>query len=59
MFTPFVSDVDECAIDNGGCGVGGTCVNTQGGHKCLCPKGYTNTLHATSCQGMCCTVVDN
>ena len=30
-----LSDVDECAVSNGGCSH--KCVNTAGGYKCECP----------------------
>jgi len=32
-------DVDECAIP-GTCGMGATCINTFGGHECICAAGY-------------------
>ncbi len=31
-------DVDECAIDNGGCEQ--LCVNVEGGHRCQCGPGF-------------------
>jgi hypothetical protein len=33
-------DIDECAIDNGGCGSEASCKNGPGGHSCdRCPTG--------------------
>ena len=33
-------DIDECAINNGGCHAGATCSNTEGAFTCTCPAGY-------------------
>ncbi|VDM63484.1 unnamed protein product, partial [Angiostrongylus costaricensis] len=41
-------DVDECAVNNGGCSHG--CVNTPGGHYCACPYGMTrDPLDTNTC----------
>ncbi|XP_050093907.1 fibrillin-1-like [Anopheles aquasalis] len=32
-------DINECLVDNGGCGAKGQCVNTAGGSRCTCPNG--------------------
>ena len=40
-------DINECATNNGGCAVGQTCTNTQGGSGCGCAAGLT------SCGGSC------
>merc|ERR1739838_1182091 len=42
-------DVDECAIDNGGCS--DECTNTIGSFVCLCPEGESlvNTLGGFKC----------
>ncbi len=40
-------DINECATNNGGCAVGQTCTNTQGGSGCGCTAGLT------SCGGSC------
>ena len=34
----FISDIDECAVDNGGCDH--DCTNTPGSHICQCDAGY-------------------
>ena len=36
----YVADIDECKAGNP-CKNGGTCVNTIGSYKCLCPKEFT------------------
>jgi hypothetical protein len=40
-------DINECATNNGGCAVGQSCTNTQGGFGCGCAAGLT------SCGGSC------
>ena len=30
----FISDIDECAVDNGGCDE--SCINTNGSYSCQC-----------------------
>ncbi|XP_024431584.2 cubilin [Desmodus rotundus] len=47
-------DIDECAVNNGGCSVAPAveCVNTPGSHHCqACPPGYQG-------DGRVCTLVD-
>lgn len=49
--TPSFSDVDECAMKNGGCSH--ACVNTFGSFECVCPKGYkVQQTNMKICQGM-------
>ena len=33
-------DIDECAVDNGGCDVNAQCQNTAGSRECRCNDGY-------------------
>ena len=33
-----ITDIDECAVDNGGCDH--DCTNTPGSHMCQCDAGY-------------------
>ena len=33
-------DIDECAVNSGGCNSQLVCVNTPGSFECLCPVGY-------------------
>ena len=57
---PFNADIDECAVDNGGCQcdpsldedrcVAG-CVNSPGSHHCACNEGYTLAANARTCIG--------
>ena len=43
-------DVNECMIDNGGCG--GYCINTNGGFYCSCKLGLSLvTPNAVTCDG--------
>ena len=46
LFT--VTDVNECEINNGGCGIG-TCINTYRSFECRCPYGYI--WDGTQCVG--------
>ena len=41
-------DVNECAVNNGGCDQ--VCTNTQGSYQCGCNPGYNKTGH--QCHGM-------
>jgi len=34
------TDVDECAVNNGGCSPLANCTNTPGSHNCTCIEGY-------------------
>ena len=47
MFFNFL-DVNECAEHSSLCAPLGTCINTMGSFKCICPRGYvpdeTNTI---------------
>jgi uncharacterized protein YegL len=33
-------DIDECAVNNGGCIAPATCFNYPGGHECVCPDDH-------------------
>ncbi len=44
-------DVDECAVNNGGCSENALCTNTPGGWWCACRQGYTG-------DGIVCTDVN-
>ena len=43
------ADINECATNNGGCGAGGSCTNTEGSFTCTCQLGYT--YDRTTCKG--------
>ena len=45
-----ISDVDECATNDGGCAQ--TCTNTDGSFTCSCLDGYTSTDSGVTCTGM-------
>ena len=34
------ADINECAVDNGGCHVNAECRNTEGGRECRCNDGF-------------------
>ena len=36
----YFSDVDECALNDGGCHVNADCFNTIGNFSCVCKDGY-------------------
>ena len=43
----FETDIDECAINNGGCD--SICMNTPGSYSCACQPGYTLLLDGKTC----------
>ena len=43
------SDIDECAVDNGGCEH--TCINKPGSHECKCKEGYLLGDDGLTCAG--------
>lgn len=47
----FVTDIDECQSNNGGCDH--FCKNTVGSFDCSCRKGFKLLTDEKSCQGMC------
>ena len=49
MFLLFLSDVNECEGDDGGCE--GYCCNTIGSFYCKCPQGSRLEPDGKSCQG--------
>ena len=38
--TYLLVDVDECAVDNGGCCKNAVCINTPHSYYCKCKRGY-------------------
>lgn len=40
-------DVDECMLDMHDCHENATCVNTDGGFNCSCPRGFTGNGRTT------------
>ena len=46
MLTPSI-DVNECALENGGCEH--TCVNRAGSYRCECDQGFTLQEDGQSC----------
>ena len=45
-----VTDVDECAVENGGCPH--NCTNNEGSYKCSCRDGYIDVSNdGTVCTG--------
>ena len=48
-------DLDECAVNKGGCDQ--VCTNTQGSYQCSCNPGYTKSGHR--CHGIFTIVIDH
>ena len=49
----FSIDLDECAVNKGGCDQ--VCTNTQGSYQCSCNPGYTKSGHR--CHGIFTVVI--
>lgn len=53
---PFITDIDECAVENtNDCVDGATCKNTFGNFFCICPSGFIGDGREspqTGCTGM-------
>ena len=45
----YITDIDECASGNGGCG--GECTNTEGSFSCSCRDGFTLNSDGRRCDG--------
>lgn len=43
-------DIDEC-IENGPLCGAGSCLNTKGSYRCVCPDGYVLMEGETDCMG--------
>uniref|UniRef100_A0AAQ5YC15 Signal peptide, CUB and EGF-like domain-containing protein 2 n=1 Tax=Amphiprion ocellaris TaxID=80972 RepID=A0AAQ5YC15_AMPOC len=48
-FPLFISDINECSVNNGGCEQG--CENTMGGFECFCRPGYKLHWNKKDCNG--------
>ncbi|XP_030849758.1 thrombospondin-1 [Strongylocentrotus purpuratus] len=60
--TQVCSDVEECAVDNGGCDPDVECINTVGSYSCgTCPPGYlgNNVAGCTPARDFCALSLDN
>lgn len=49
MIFPFLSDINECSVNNGGCEQG--CENTMGGFECFCHSGFKLHWNKKDCIG--------
>ena len=47
--TNYFEDIDECIEDSTLCGVG-TCLNTRGSFRCVCPDGFI-PMEGHDCMG--------
>ena len=45
----FVTDINECDVDNGGCS--DICTNTDGSYNCGCPDGLRLGFDGLTCEG--------
>ena len=50
LFFILLTDADECHVIPGLCR-GGTCQNTVGSYRCLCPAGYVMNTLTQICEG--------
>ena len=39
------ADIDECAVNNGGCSLNADCVNTNGSFNCSCKNNFYGDGH--------------
>ena len=46
----FITDLNECSINNGGCSQ--ECSNTIGSYQCTCQDGFTLQADGHTCEGM-------
>lgn len=37
----FISDIDECEVNHGGCSLNANCTNVKGSRLCWCKAGYS------------------
>lgn len=44
-----LADINECLEQTGLCGPLGTCLNTHGSFRCMCPRGYQVDPSGTMC----------
>ena len=51
MLRALFLDRNECLTNGTGCHANATCVNFDGGHSCVCNKGYYG--NGTNCTGKC------
>ena len=47
----FVTDVDECSLGIHECPDENICVNSYGGYRCVCPRGFKMTKPDMKCVG--------
>ena len=45
----FSPDINECAVDNGGCSQ--ICINTHGSFECACEVGFVLAANDSDCDG--------
>lgn len=45
----FTLDINECSEQSGLCPPPGTCINTMGSYKCICPRGFHTDPTGTMC----------
>lgn len=59
IFIKQIVDIDECAVNNGGCGrvIAATCTNAAGTYNCTCNTGFEGT--SPNCTGNCYIVIYN
>jgi len=50
-------DIDECAVNNGGCDQNATCTNTPGSFTCTCNEGFRGD--GVSCEQILCEELNN